>query len=367
MKRTLRSIIFATLIALACDQASATVYNVQVGSGGNFFNPASGVTMAIGDTIIFTLVGGSHNVAGFSIPTGASSFGSPSPMGSTYSYVPNVSGTYQYYCTFHSSGTTGMAGSFVVTGCTGPTTPSITSSNGSSACIGATPISLSTTAQAGSTYAWYNGATQVSGATASSLNIPTTAANAGSYTVKVTRCSTTLTSAPFAVTMNTLPAPAFTHTHTGLTYNFTNTTPSTAANTYVWTFSDGSPNQTTTNATRTFTTGGSYTVTLKATTTTSGCAATGAPVAIQASLGIGTLAGESYTILPNPATAAIHISAPVGAAFQLTDMSGRSIKAPVAVSGTAAQMDVTAVPAGLYLLRISYGTAMITEKVNIVH
>ncbi len=362
MTTTLRFWLAALFIALA-GNATATIQTVTV---ANFsFSPAS-FTIALGDTVQWVWSNGSHTTTSGTIPSGAATWNSSMTSSTTtFTYIPTVSGTYNYVCTPHAPN---MAGTFVVSGCTPPSTPAITSSNGSSACVGSTtPIMLSTSAQAGGTYQWFNGTTAVTGATASSLNVATTTANAGSYTVKVTRCSTTATSAAFPVTMNALPVPAFTETHSGLTYNFTNTTPSSASNTYVWTFSDGSPNQTTTNATRTFAAVGSYTVTLKATTTATGCSATSSPLTIQAKLGVGTLAGASYSVLPNPAASFISINAPEGAAFHLTDMSGRAVNAPTATLGKASRMDVSGVPAGLYLLRISYGGAIVTEQVSILH
>ncbi len=361
----LRKLLFLFTAALICsDRADATTFNVSVGSGGNTFSPSSGVTMAIGDTIKFSLAGGSHNVTASSIPGGATAFGSPSPMGSTYIYVPNVAGTYNYVCTFHP----GMSGTFTVTGCSGPSSkPVITSSNGATACAGGTALALSIPAQAGATYQWFNGAAAVTGATAASLNVATTAANAGSYTVKVSRCSVDSVSAPFTVTINALPVPAFTEAHTALSYTFTNTTPSPASHTYIWTFSDGSPAQTTTNASRTFTSAGTYTVTLRATTAATSCFATTVPLTVQAKLGIGTLAGESYSVVPNPASAVITVSVPANASLRLTDMSGRAMKVSISGTDRTRRLDVSGLPAGLYLLCISTDAAGVTETITVTH
>ncbi|MFN8416335.1 MAG: sugar-binding protein [Cytophagaceae bacterium] len=120
-----------------------------------------------------------------------------------------------------------------VIACTPPTTPTITGA--SSMCSGST-ITLTTIST--SNLQWYNGATQISGATGTTLSVTT----AGDYTVVATGSDgCTATSAIKAVTVNALPTATITasgattfcqggsvtlnaNTGTGLTYQWKNGT-----------------------------------------------------------------------------------------------------------------------------------------------
>jgi len=90
--------------------ANAAIINVSVAS--NSFTP-NAFNANIGDQVVWTLAGGTHNVTSASVPGGASSFssGTLSTVGQTFSYTITTAGTYGYQCTFHS----GMVGGFNVT------------------------------------------------------------------------------------------------------------------------------------------------------------------------------------------------------------------------------------------------------------
>ncbi len=357
MKKALRTLTLIGALAAGL-QASATTYNVQVGSGGNTFSPSS-VSMALGDTIKWTLAGGTHNVTGMSVPTGAAavSSGTMSSSGTTYSYVPTIVGSYTYQCTFHS----GMTGSFSVSCGAGPSRVVISSNTGSPATCQGTTYMLSIPTQGGATYQWYNGTSLIPGATAASFT-PTAS---GTYTAKVSRCSIDSVSAPFTVTINPNPTPAFTETHSGLAYTFTNTTSPISGNSYLWTFSDGSAAQTTTNAARTFAAAGTYTVTLKATNSTTNCFSTTAPFTVRATVGVGSIGTTTYAITPNPASSVFMVRIGEPATAQLTDLTGHVlIRKPAA---SQHQIDVAALPAGIYLLQLQTRTGSTTERITVAH
>lgn len=355
--------LLGAVILLAATGVNAAKLTISV---SNFsFSPdgstPSTVTIALGDTVRWSWVSGNHTTTSSSatIPSGAATWNSNINSSTTFfEYKPTVAGTYNYVCTPHAS--MGMTGSFIVTGCTPPAKPAIASANGSSACAG-NAINLSTPAQTGATYQWYNGTTALS--TSNTLSATT----AGSYTVKVSRCSMDSTSVPFMVMINTAPVPSFTQSHTGLTYTFTSTTPppATGTNTYQWTFSDGSPVQTTSNATRTFAAPGTYTVTLKATTPDNCSASTQST--IQVALGVVTVAGGSYAVLPNPATSSLEVHTTIPATLSLIDFNGKLVAAPASISGIDQQIDVHALPAGIYLLRITTATGFAVEKISVMH
>ncbi len=88
----------------------ATVHNVAVGS--NFFNPSS-LTIAQGDTVIWTNTSGSHNVNGTTstFPSNPESFGNSVGTGWTFQHVFRTVGNYSYQCDPHAPG---MSGSVTV-------------------------------------------------------------------------------------------------------------------------------------------------------------------------------------------------------------------------------------------------------------
>jgi plastocyanin/DNA/RNA endonuclease YhcR with UshA esterase domain len=102
----LRILIACALTALLSN-ANATVHNITVGS--NFFNPNS-VTVAVGDTVIWTNTSGNHNVNGATsvFPSNPASFGNTvGPAGWVYQHVFNLPGTYNYQCDPHAPGMSG--------------------------------------------------------------------------------------------------------------------------------------------------------------------------------------------------------------------------------------------------------------------
>lgn len=342
---------------------NATTYTVTAGGGGNSFSPAS-FTMALGDTVLWVIASGTHNTLSTAVPSGALNWSSGSMSGSaTFIYVPTVTGTYFYECSFHLN----MTGQFVVGGCTGPATPSVASSNGTSACAGGSPIALSTGTQSGASYQWYNGTSAISGATMSSFSAPVTSAGISSYSVKVSRCNTSLTSSPVSITVNALPLTSFSISGSGLTKTFTNTTPGTGM-TYSWDFGDGTPASTLVSPTHTYATTGAKTVKLTATTTSTACSKV-AQQTVSVALGVATInAHDLAVITPNPASTVINVrSLGEKPSVILTDFAGRKVNVPVFAHGREIQIDIQAIPAGIYFLRMTASGGSAVEKITVVH
>jgi plastocyanin len=82
--------------------AGAATAEVGVGTGGNNFAPAS-VTIAVGDTVNWTWVGGFHNVV-----AADGSFDSGAPHGTPgdpFAHTFASAGTFFYYCAVHAAAT----------------------------------------------------------------------------------------------------------------------------------------------------------------------------------------------------------------------------------------------------------------------
>jgi plastocyanin len=115
-----------SLFAAALTVNAATI-NVQVGGSTNTFTPAN-FSAVVGDVVIWTWMGGTHNVTSTSgsVPAGATVFASPTQSTGTYSYTITVAGSYGYACTLHAG--SGMIGTFTAsaTGILEPATDLLT-------------------------------------------------------------------------------------------------------------------------------------------------------------------------------------------------------------------------------------------------
>ncbi len=83
--------------------AHAATFTVQAGgvSGAYWFLPQDLGNINVGDTIIWQIVSGTHNVQSANIPAGASRWISPNlASGATFSRTFTVPGNYRYFC-FH--------------------------------------------------------------------------------------------------------------------------------------------------------------------------------------------------------------------------------------------------------------------------
>jgi plastocyanin len=74
---------------------------VHVSVETSFFNPVS-FNIEVGDTVIWTLVNGSHTTTSTSVPAGAPTWNYTfTGPGDTYEYVVQVPGVYEYMCNIH--------------------------------------------------------------------------------------------------------------------------------------------------------------------------------------------------------------------------------------------------------------------------
>jgi plastocyanin len=114
------ALLFALALLTTPILVQAAYHNVSVGPG-NSFSPQT-VNISAGDRVIWTLLGGTHNV---NSDTGL--FGNVlSSSWSTHTVTFGGAGTFGYHCEAHGSPGSGMFGTVVVTG--GGATPARCSS-----------------------------------------------------------------------------------------------------------------------------------------------------------------------------------------------------------------------------------------------
>jgi plastocyanin len=115
------SVVLASVLvgALGCGGSStstgpsASGHTTSLAMHGSAFSPAVD-TVAVGANVTWTNQDGmAHTVTTAPGAPAAISSGSVAG-GGTYSHVFGAAGTYQYYCTFHGTPTSGMRGTIVV-------------------------------------------------------------------------------------------------------------------------------------------------------------------------------------------------------------------------------------------------------------
>lgn len=105
-----QKLLFCFACILFALKVPATTLMVSVEN--DVFSPAS-ATIHLGDTVMFMWVAGTHTTTSTTIPSGATAWDNPMDAAHTmFTYVPAVTGTYNYQCTFHVA--MGMVGSFTV-------------------------------------------------------------------------------------------------------------------------------------------------------------------------------------------------------------------------------------------------------------
>lgn len=93
--------------------AQAAIQVIFVGQSGLTFSPSS-VSVAVGDTVRFTWVSGSHTTTSVSVPSGAATWTSTMSANVTvFDYVVTTEGQYGYKCNPHAGA--GMVGTFSAT------------------------------------------------------------------------------------------------------------------------------------------------------------------------------------------------------------------------------------------------------------
>ncbi|HEY5533441.1 MAG TPA: T9SS type A sorting domain-containing protein [Ignavibacteria bacterium] len=112
----MKKIIFFLILGLFI---STTIYariiTITVGPGlSRTFVPSSVTDAVVGDTVKWVWDSGIHTTTSVTVPAGAATWDAPINSTSTsFSYVIQVPGTYNYECTFHVL--MGMTGNFVAT------------------------------------------------------------------------------------------------------------------------------------------------------------------------------------------------------------------------------------------------------------
>ena len=95
------------MILLFIVPVQSTTHNVDV---GNFYFSAVSFDAAVGDTIVWTLIEGTHTTTSTLVPSGAATWDYTfTGVSDTYTYIITVPGIYEYICSFHP---TTMRGSF---------------------------------------------------------------------------------------------------------------------------------------------------------------------------------------------------------------------------------------------------------------
>lgn len=344
------------LLLLIAAQSHAVMVQVWVGNG-NMFSPSS-FTIQTGDTVKWVWASGFHNTSGVTVPIGATAwYSNITSIDTTFLYVPDVSGLYTYTCTYHS----GMNGQFFVTGCSYPDKPVITSAGSAVACEGDTVL-LSVPMLAGLSYQWIQGPTAIPQATSHTLPVTAT----GNYKVLVNRCGVDSVSDPFPVTIHPRPAATFTYTNTGLSFTFSSTYTSPETHTFLWTFDDGSPAQTTLLAYRTFSAAGNYRVSLMVTDTGTGCSDTFSSFITVNTVGITPLDLRSPEVFPNPASSVIHIRHFAEATILLMNPYGQQVARGKTDQNGRYDMDVRHLPAGLYYLKTDTDQGRNVSRITLV-
>jgi len=103
--------ILTLLLLLSGSSLFATIHNInQVGLS---WSPNSLTTVLVGDTIRFS-GNTAHTTSSVSVPAGANAWNHPFSTATTFDYVVQVAGTYNWRCNIHTT----MTGSFVASNST---------------------------------------------------------------------------------------------------------------------------------------------------------------------------------------------------------------------------------------------------------
>jgi plastocyanin len=128
-RRALRSALLVLTLLAAPVAARAANVNVNVGGSGLIYSPST-VTIQAGDTVTWTNVGGTHNVASdtgaFRCANGCDGDGGNGAVSGSAWHATrqfNQAGTFGYHCDLHGAPGSGMHGTVVVQDAPNPDTP----------------------------------------------------------------------------------------------------------------------------------------------------------------------------------------------------------------------------------------------------
>src|SRR5689334_18216982 len=113
--------IYALFFMLVSLEANARIQSVEV---ADFSFTPSTFSIFTGDTIMWKLSSGTHSIQTLSVPPGSATFDSQimSVAGETFTFIPEVAGSYTYQCGVHGSI---MQGSFTVMTAVGISEPNL--------------------------------------------------------------------------------------------------------------------------------------------------------------------------------------------------------------------------------------------------
>lgn len=350
----------------------ATTSSITASNSGNYFvtvtdaNGCSGTSSAVSVTVNalpsagITAAGNTSFCTGDSVQlcANASSSYMWSTGATTQCIYASASGNYTVQVTDGNNCTSNPSSPVSVNVSSSPA-PTINTAGPATVCQGDV---VTLCASASDSYAWSNGATTQC----------ITVNASGAYSVTVTNanaCNGTGTSSPVTVTVNPQPAAAFTSSGTVPNITFTNT--SSGAASYLWDFGDASLS-TLQSPTHMYTTNGTYTVCLIA-TSAAGCADTMCST-VSINVGVEEVKPVSaVNLYPNPmtseATLEFTLNEATDVAVIMTDLSGKvvaEVKASYGAGENSVKIDAASIPAGIYFTRMITANSAHTIKTIVI-
>lgn len=359
---------------------TAGSYTVEVTNAGNCSatSAATTVTVNAAPTATITASGATTFCTGGSVVLTASAGSSyvwkngTTQVGTSASYKATTAGSYTVEVT--NAGNCKATSTATTVIVNAAPTATITA-NGPTAIPQGGSVVL--TASAGSSYVWYKGSTQVG--TAQTY----TATAAGAYTVEVTNssnCSATSAATDVSINTNqpsliTITSPAANATITGAIDISVNVTDA-DGNIVLVEYLDGNTViGTSTSAPYNFTwdnpSAGSHTITVRVTDSNGGIT-TSAPTVITStaiSTGVQSSNTLNANIYPNPSNGIVFIDSDTdlsGASFMLVDVMGNEHALSQTANGLGAQVDVSNLSDGAYILIIKKDNLVMRKKITVL-
>lgn len=277
-------------------------------------------------------------------------------MSPTHTYA--AAGTYTVCLTVTDGCGTNTVCNVVVVTCTAPTTAYSYIATGLTV-----DYTNTSTFGTGVMYLWDFG----DGSIATTMDATHTYATDGAYTVCLVildDCGSDSTCQVITVSSCTLPVAGFTISGTSPTFSFTNTSTTTGTATYAWDFGDGNT-ATTMDASHTYTTNGSFIVSLVVTDSCGGGALD--QTVNVTGVGLDELMLVDVSVYPNPSSGVftIEASAEIETAY-ITDVSGKLIYTE-SLNGNEATINAAQFANGTYFLSIRFADDMIqTVRLEVV-
>lgn len=188
------------------------------------------------------------------------------------------------------------------------------------------------------------------------------------YSVTVDDGSNTAT-ASANVTTGSAPSAVFTATTSDAVVTVSNTTQN--ASSYLWTYGDGTTSTLQSPAAHTYTANGTFTITLIA-TNSCGSDTTTQDVTITGVFINSVSYDLSFDVFPNPSTGnvSLNFSADNSSVYDLSiyDLSGKNVyaeKIAVTAGTVQKQLDLTALPKGIYTLRLNSESGFGVKKLQL--